>query len=120
MKKILFSTFFVCILLLSGCSGLMDAEISINTNLKIYKTNPQTYSVNYANGGQFLIEPTISEVNWNHSYLVAKRKHEGKFDYWIIELENEEIYGPLSEIGYSNMKKDLNIDIELKPIDDFF
>lgn len=98
----------------------MDGEISINSNLKIGKTNTQTYSVNYANGGQYLIEPTITEVNWNQSYLVAKRKHENKFEYWIIELENEEIYGPLSEIGYSNMKKELNIDLELKPINEFF
>mgnify|MGYP001229412961 CR=1 FL=1 len=106
--------------LLSGCNGVTDAEVSINSNLKIVKTNPQTYSVNYLDG-EFLIEPVIEEVNWDQFHLIAKRKiREDKFEYWIIQLENVQIYGPLSETEYLNMIKDLNIDLELKPVDEFF
>lgn len=118
--KYLLVAFFV--VLLGGCNGSMDAEISINENLILNKTNPTTYSINY-NDGQFLIEPVIEEVNWNQTYLIAKRNlpsYSSDPDYWIIGLEDEQIYGPLSETEYFNKIKELEIDLELKAVKKFF
>lgn len=122
MNNLKHLTIIFFIVFLGGCNGATDAEISINSNLKMHKTNPTTYSINY-NSGQFLIEPVIEKVNWDQSYLIAKRNlpsHGSESDYWIIRLEDEEIYGPLSETNYLDMIKELNIDLELKAVKKIF
>ncbi|WP_225230207.1 hypothetical protein [Ureibacillus galli] len=78
------------VVLLSGCNGATDYEIPINSNLEFGRTNPSTYSINYRDDGQFVIEPTISEVN----------------------------YDPLSKEEYLKRKEKMNIEMELKSVED--
>ncbi|RND01193.1 DUF3997 domain-containing protein [Lysinibacillus halotolerans] len=106
------------VVVLSGCNGATDYVIPINSNLEFGRTNPSTYSINYRDDGQFVIEPTISEVNWDDSYVIAKREHNSDVEYWIIDLKDEVNYGPLSKEAYLKRKEKMNIEMELKSVDD--
>lgn len=39
---------------------------------------------------------------------------------WNIIQFEDKVYGPLSETEFTNMIGDFNIDLELKPVDEFF
>lgn len=126
-------------LLLYGCAGAGDYDISLPGEYSLIRSSAHNITINKKQGedvwGEALIPAKITELNYNNQYILAKqlglkRKYpdnanntyeipdESKVTYWILQVDNGNVYGPLTENEFTNMKNKLSIpaDMVLKSV----
>jgi hypothetical protein len=90
------------------------------------------------NWGEAIIPAEVVEIAWNDKYILVKQiglkrrnpnnigdtyeiPDESKVSYWILEIENNDVYGPFNEKEFSEKKEELFIssNIELIKLYDY-
>lgn len=118
----------VC-LLLNGCAGAGDYDISLSGGYSLIRSSGDIITINKKTGDgvweEALIPEKVTELVWNEKYILAKqlglkRKYpdadysyevpdESKVSYWILEVANGKVYGPLDEDEFNKKKTELSI-----------
>lgn len=111
MKKFIilcFSIIFVLLFFTKAINentsiGNNDWSYSINDEYQVWHVNSETIVIgkmDTPNAMSHVVESYVSKFAYNSEYLVAERKPEGKNsekkEYYIVELENGIIYGPIN------------------------
>lgn len=121
-----------------GCfgPGSGDYSYNISKDYKVYSAG--TTLIVKENEGEFNPETTIPSdiklVGWNDKFICVMQKNQESHiengivnvieddteNYWIINIENDEVYGPMIKDEYNNKKIELGIEkIKLKSPDKF-
>lgn len=134
----LFVLFFSLVTLV-GCAGLGDYDIDLPGNYSIVRTSAHQIKLAPKKGesswGSDIIPAKIVEVAWDDNYILVKRlglmtdpesnngyqiPNAEKESFWILEIENGDLLGPLSEEGFEIQKDKLGIseNVKLKKVED--
>lgn len=123
MKKLIGLLFFS--LLLCGCAGLADYDIDLPGDYSVIRTSADNViiapKVGSGTWGETVIPTKVLEVGWNNNFIIAKQEDISinKKNYWIINIELNEIEGPLESQDFEKKLLDYNIkEIELLKIED--
>lgn len=132
-KVILSITLFI---LLIGCAGVADYDIDL----------PGDYSVVRLSGHQIIIAPKLTDdswgsaviptevgsVGWNDDFILVMQysmmkdpkssngyeiPDKSKMNYWIIDIQQNQIIGPLNLLDFEETKTKLKIPETIKLID---
>ena len=130
--------------ILTGCAGLADYTISLENGYRIDRLSAHQIAIYGEEPVQsedksvynYLYVPTeVSDVWWNEDYIVAKqivlvadeRGYEqppkkptsNDFYYWLIDVNNHQVLGPLNEKEFHDetSKLELTEVINLKPVE---
>lgn len=118
----------VC-LLFYGCASVGDYDISLSGGYSLIRSSGHMITINKKTGDgvweEALIPEKVTELVWNEKYILAKqlglkRKYpdadysyevpdESKVSYWILEVANGKVYGPLDEEKFNKKKTELSI-----------
>lgn len=126
----------------SGCAGLADYTIPLDHGYRIDRLSAhqiQLYGEEAVNDGNentfnYLYVPAkVTEVWWDDQYIIAKQLHlkpdergleqppekptEDDFSYWIIEIDQNEVQGPLTLVELENEAKQLGVHVVFTPIE---
>lgn len=137
-----FTLLMVCCFMLSGCAGLADYTIPLDNGYRIDRLSAhqiQIYGDEAVNDGDdtvfnHLYVPTkVTAVWWDEHYIIAKQLHlrpdgrgyeeppkkptDDDYSYWIIEMEKNEVKGPLTLKEVENDADSLGINLEFTPIE---
>ncbi len=128
-----FSKFLLIVIfsgLLYGCSGAGDYGTSLPDGYSLLRSSANMVTINKQEGegvwGDALIPPKITELTWNNDYILAKQlglklnnpkdpndtykiPDESKVNYWILQINGDNIYGPLTDSEFVQKKKELSI-----------
>ena len=128
--------------ILSGCAGLADYTISLDNGYRIDRLSAhqiQIYGEEAVNDGNentfnYLYVPAkVTDVWWDKQYIIAKQLHlktnergveeppqnptDDDYSYWIIEIDENELKGPLTLKELENNSEQLGINIVFTPIE---
>ncbi len=128
--------------ILSGCAGLADYTISLDNGYRIDRLSAhqiQIYGEEAVNDGNentfnYLYVPAkVTDVWWDKQYIIAKQLHlktnergveeppqnptDDDYSYWIIEIDENEVKGPLTLKELENNSEQLGINIVFTPIE---
>lgn len=110
--------------ILVGCAGLADYEIDLDDGyridrlsghqIRIYGDEP-VKSDNESHYNHLYVPSKVTDVWWNDEYIVAKqmllttdergyeqppeKPSDEDFQYWLIDVHNHQVTGPLNEKG---------------------
>ncbi len=107
---------------LTGCAGAADYDIDLPGEYSILRTSADRVIIAPKTGTDIWREAAVpakvTEVGWNDDYILAKQmKGEKNHAYWIIQLSNDYVTGPLSDSSFSEKKEELRLsDITLKNV----
>lgn len=76
------------------------------------------------------IPSKVVEVGWDDRFILAKRQHlqrrggsttvgyeepiEGKFDYWILDTQRPEVFGPFDEAEFGVKRKEFGVPDQIR------
>ena len=128
--------------ILSGCAGLADYTISLDNGYRIDRLSAhqiQIYGDEAVNDGDdntfnhLYVPSEVTAVWWDDQYIIAKQlclradergyeepiqnPTEDDYSYWIIEIDKNEVKGPLTLKELENDTNQLEINIVFTPID---
>lgn len=128
--------------ILSGCAGLADYTISLDNGYRIDRLSAhqiQIYGEEAVNDGNentfnYLYVPAeVIAVWWDKQYIIAKQLHlktnergveeppqnptDDDYSYWIIDIDKNEVKGPLTLKELENDTNQLGINIVFTPIE---
>lgn len=128
--------------IISGCAGLADYTISLDNGYRIDRLSAhqiQIYGDEAVNDGDdttfnhLYVPSKVTAVWWDDQYIIAKqlslRAYErgyekppktpadNDYSYWIIEIDKNEVKGPLTLKELENDMIQLEINIVFTPID---
>lgn len=128
--------------ILSGCAGLADYTIPLDNGYRIDRLSAhqiQIYGEEAVNDGientfNYLYVPAeVTAVWWDEQYIIAKQLRlradergyeeppqnptDDDYSYWIIEMDKNEVKGPLSLKELENDTNQLGINIVFTPIE---
>ncbi|GKV70339.1 hypothetical protein NCCP2716_28370 [Sporosarcina sp. NCCP-2716] len=109
---------------LTGCAGAADYDIDLPGEYSILRTSAHQVTIAPKTGtdawGANAVPAEVTEVGWNDDYILAKQmKGEKNHAYWIIQLSNDHVTGPLSDSSFSEKKEEPGLsDITLKSVSD--
>lgn len=128
--------------ILSGCAGLADYTISLDNGYRIDRLSAhqiQIYGEEAVNDGientfNYLYVPAeVTSVWWDEQYIIAKQLRlradergyeeppqnptDDDYSYWIIEIDKNEVKGPLTLKELENDTNQLGIKIVFTPIE---
>jgi len=123
--------------ILSGCAGLADYTISLDNDYRIDRLSVhqiQIYGEEAVNDGNentfnYLYVPAkVTAVWWDKQYIIAKQLHlktneppqnptDDDYSYWIIEIDKNEVKGPLTLKELENDSDQLGIKVVFTPIE---
>ena len=128
--------------ILSGCAGLADYTISLDNGYRIDRLSAhqiQIYGDEAINDGDdttfnhLYVPSEVTAVWWDDQYIIAKQlclradergyeepiqnPTEDDYSYWIIEIDKNEVKGPLTLKELENDTNQLEINIVFTPID---
>ena len=128
--------------ILSGCAGLADYTISLDNGYRIVRLSAhqiQIYGEEAVNDGiehtfNYLYVPAeVTAVWWDEQYIIAKQLRlradergyeeppknptDDDYSYWIIEIDKNEVKGPLTLKELENDTNQLGINIVFTPIE---
>ena len=128
--------------ILSGCAGLADYTISLDNGYRIDRLSAhqiQIYGEEAINDGNeniinyLYVLAKVTAVWWNEQYIIAKQLHlkadereykeppqnptAANYSYWIIEMDKNEVKGPLSLKELENDSKQIGINVVFIPIE---
>ena len=129
-------------LILSGCAGLADYTISLDNGYQIDRLSAhqiQIYGDEAVNDGgettfnHLYVPAKVTAVWWDDQYIIAKqlrlradergykeppKNHtDDDYSYWIIEIDKNEVKGPLTLKELENDTNGLGINIVFTPIE---
>lgn len=128
--------------ILSSCAGLADYTISLDNGYRIDRLSArqiEIYGEEAVNDGientfNYLYVPAeVTAVWWDEQYIIAKQLHletdergyeeppqspaDGDYSYWIIEMDKNEVKGPLTLKELENDANQSGINILFTPIE---
>lgn len=128
--------------MLSGCAGLADYTIPLDNGYRIDRLSAhqiQIYGDEAVNDGDdtvfnhLYVPAKVTAVWWDEHYIIAKQLHlrpdergyeeppkkptDDDYSYWIIEMEKNEVKGPLTLKEVENDADSLGINLEFTPIE---
>ncbi|MEH6944856.1 DUF3997 domain-containing protein [Bacillus sp. JJ722] len=124
---------------LTGCPGAADYDIDLPGNYSIVRTSAHDVTIAPKTGedswGATIIPAKVTEVGWNDKYIIAKQINlvkdsksnngseipdEQDYQFWIIQIENGKVTGPLDDSGLTKKKEEYEIsdDFVLKGVQD--
>lgn len=116
-----------CCFILTGCAGLADYTISLVNGYRIDRLSAHQIAIygeepvkseneNIIN--HLYVPSKVTAVWWNEQYIIAKQLHlkanergmeeppqrptAEDFFYWVIEMQNHEVIGPMSQKQLEN------------------
>lgn len=99
-----------------------NTRVPLSFNYTLVKSSSKEYSIMDKNG-MIIINSFIKKVGISNNYISVEKSDtrenssiENK--YWVIDLSNDKVIGPLSIEEYSNTYE--IYDIELKPVKDYY
>ncbi|MFD3447935.1 DUF3997 domain-containing protein [Microbacteriaceae bacterium 4G12] len=126
------------ILLLVGCTQQTHKSLyDIGEDYQVISSFGQNIEIlpkqDAINASQ-LIPPKVTEAAWNHDYILAKQlelvddptnpgsqiPNPKKENYWIIDIKNNQRFGPYTKKQFEAQKKEFRISssLQLKSISD--
>lgn len=117
-------------LLLYGCAGAGDYVVSLPGGYSLLRGSAHMITINKNIDeniwSEAVIPAKITKLAWNEKYILAKQlglkrqypndpnntyeiPDESKVSYWILEVVEGKIYGPLTEDEFIKEKKELSI-----------
>ncbi len=129
--------------ILSGCAGLADYEINLDNGYRIDRLSAHVTAIygdepiksdDESFNNHLYVPAKVTDVWWNEEYIVAKqmvlvadeRGYEqppeqpslDDFQYWLIDVHNHQVLGPLDEKELENETDKLGLTekISLTPI----
>lgn len=128
--------------ILSSCAGLADYTISLDNGYRIDRLSAhqiQIYGEEAVNDGientfNYLYVPAeVTAVWWDEQYIIVKQLHlradergyeeppqnptDDDYSYWIIEMDKNEVKGPLTLKELENDTNQLGIKVVFTPIE---
>jgi hypothetical protein len=127
------------LLLLTGCGGgrggNFDLDIPggysiLSTSVDQVTISPKINNTNWEN---YVIPPKVIEVAWDDNYILAKQlgleyvsnnsyqtPNKDDVNFWILEIIDDNVYGPFNEVDFVKKKAELGISesVRLKKIED--
>ena len=128
--------------IISGCAGLADYTISLDNGYRIDRLSAhqiQIYGDEAVNDGDdttfnhLYVPAEVTAVWWDEQYIIAKQLRlrtdergyeeppknptDDDYSYWIIEIDKNEVKGPLTLKELENDMNQLGINIVFTPID---
>lgn len=135
MRKLLIPIVIVLVgLTLFGCAGAGDYDIELSGGYSLIRSSAHQVTINKRQSEtswESAVIPTkIVEIAWDDKYILAKQvglkrrnpkdskdtyeiPDESKVSYWILEVKDGNIYGPLTDKDFDEKKKELNISKEM-------
>ncbi len=130
MKKKLFiiCTLLLLTLNLCGCfgPGMNDYDYEMVKDYRVCHSSANAIVI-YRNddsvGIKTVIDAKVTKVAWNDNFILAEqipliegtmKLDETKLNYWIIDVNTDELYGPLSKEEFKSKRSELEIDSNLK------
>lgn len=143
MKSILKCLLIISLsMILYGCAGAGDFDIDLSGGYSLIRSSAHMVTINKRESeaiwGEAIIPAKVIELAWNDNYILAKREglklrnpdnpddryeipDESKIDYWILDVENGEVYGKLNEQDFIKKKNELGVpnSLILKDVDSY-
>lgn len=151
MKKIIKYLIIMLVLVnINGCviaSPKSDYDMKLAGNYELWKVNKYSISIGILNNNGSLtpqIYGQVIELDFNDEYIIArsiptykvdeqnfsnfseKEKYiesipEEDYEFWIIQVENEMVYGPLNEDEFNKKRKETSVpeSMKLKELDSY-
>ena len=129
--RILLFTVMISSLFLTGCPGASDYEIDLPSNYSVIRTSGHQVTIaakiSQGNWDSPIIPAKVTEVGWDDHFIIAKQvplihnpksqngdeiPDEQNDHYWIIQLENGNVTGPIDELELTKTKEKLQISKE--------
>jgi len=124
-KKSVLFFLIVSLLFSSGCAGASDYDIDLPGNYSILRTSAHQVTIapkTSENGwGANIVPAEVIEVGWDEEYIIARQmKGEQNYSFWIIQIDNGQVTGPLNDSAFINKKEEygINSDITMKKVQD--
>lgn len=137
-KFVLNFTIISLVMVLVGCAGLGDYTIKLTNKYDVIRLSANQVVIAKENGesswGENVVPGKVVEVGYDKKFIVAKQlglqpspdnpngvAHYSKVGYWILDVENEKTFGPLSEEDFKSKKDELGVSnkVILKSLDDY-
>ncbi|MCR6095504.1 DUF3997 domain-containing protein [Salipaludibacillus agaradhaerens] len=128
--------YLLIFILLVGCvgPGTGDFDIDLGENYSVISTSPDSIVIaprnSSTNGWEAPIIPSkVTEVSQSENFILAKQiqelddsdNHSTKINYWILNIVNDDVHGPLNEDEFETLTIDLNIhDIDFKDVKELY
>ncbi|WP_042351613.1 DUF3997 domain-containing protein [Bacillus massiliigorillae] len=129
----------ISVLFLTGCPGASDFDVDLPGEYSIVRLSAHEVKIapkTSANGwGKAIIPTKVIEAGWNNQYIIAKQVElmkdpkrnngmeipdEKNYHYWILEIKNGKVTGPLDDADFTKKKQEYQIfdDVVLKSVGD--
>jgi len=116
-KYVLALSFIILSCILYGCGyfgpGMADFDYHLSGSYHLYKAGEAKIWTCYGSSKQ-IVEGNITGIAWDDDFILAEQIKDGKKNYWIIDVKNNKIYGPLSEPDFNAKGKELKTNSKLK------
>jgi hypothetical protein len=103
---------------LSSCAGTGDWSYSnLPSDYEIWKLNPNEIAlVNRVSdtSANEIVGSYVSEIAWNDNFILAQQQSDSNnssltTSFYIVDVNSEEVYGPLSEVEFHKLVKQMQI-----------
>ncbi|KAB2332783.1 DUF3997 domain-containing protein [Bacillus mesophilum] len=121
-RQLIISFIMMLTLFSAGCAGASDYEIDLPGNYSVIRSSAHDVKISPKIGengwGPEVVPAEVVEVGWNEKYIIAKQQQGAKNEnFWIIEIETENVIGPLNNENFTNKQAEYGIeDISLKKV----
>ena len=117
IKKVyIFLCSFMCLMVLSGCGylgpGNADFHYDLSGKYKLFHS--QGNFIFMEGGTEVAVDLEVIGIAWNDDFILAEQKINNTSNYWIIDVKNNKIYGPLNTASFDTKRSELKIDQTLK------
>lgn len=104
-----------------GTHSSTDAAIEINDKYSLNRTSAHSFNLTDIEELTFIIKPEVQKFNHDENFIIATGSNMFKDNsYWIIDMGDNKIYGPVDEEEFTAKKNELSIELNLIEVSDFF
>ncbi|MFA9398047.1 MAG: DUF3997 domain-containing protein [Clostridiaceae bacterium] len=131
MKKRIFISFIMVFLIfnLTGCfgPGINDYHYFMVKNYEIDHSSTRYVKIlkndNHNIGCKSILNETVTKVSWDDNFILAEQtvqkkatdtSDNQKINYWIIDVNSEEVYGPFNEEEFNTKRNELSVNPSLQ------
>ncbi|UTR16887.1 DUF3997 domain-containing protein [Salipaludibacillus sp. LMS25] len=119
------------LLLTTSCAGLSNTETVIGENYTFGNESQHNVFLYYDEnkdgvGDSAIVPAKLVKLNWDDHVIIAQQEKlssgepTGQYRYWIEDRDNRELIGAnLTLQEFEELKKSLNINLELKELSEF-
>lgn len=124
----------------AGCvgPGVQDYDVDLPGNYSIVRTSSHHVKIAPKQGdtgwGSDIIPTKVTEVGWDDNFIIAKQlglkddpnssngyqiPNENDVNYWILDYNSGDVFGPLNKENFNQSKNELGIseDVILKKVE---